>query len=152
MAMRMTVPYITYATFSKEQTGDIIMFSQFEEGNLLSKSHNGTESGDKSDEYSTLPPLTSEAKMDKMSQGNEYDAEPMYTDMLEYIRNGSQSRPCINRREACYKIRDCIKKRRAEWKGSLLSMQKMGKVSHKVFKADVNELSESLPVMGESRS
>ena len=36
--------------------------------------------------------------MDAMSSGDEYDAEPMSTDILEDIRDGSQSRPRINRR------------------------------------------------------
>ena len=40
---------------------------------------------------------------------NESDDEPMYTDMLEDIFGGSQSRMSINRREACYKIRDRMK-------------------------------------------
>ena len=44
----------------------------------------------------------------------------MSTDMLEYIRDGSQSHPSINRREARSKIHDCIKKGQAEWKGALL--------------------------------
>ena len=42
MAMQMDVTYIAYATSSKEKTGDIITFTQFEEVNLLSESHNGT--------------------------------------------------------------------------------------------------------------
>ena len=33
MAMRPTVTYTPYATSSKEQTGDVITFAQFEEGN-----------------------------------------------------------------------------------------------------------------------
>ena len=37
MAMRLYVTYTHYATYSKEQTGDIITFAQFEEGNLLSE-------------------------------------------------------------------------------------------------------------------
>ena len=45
MDMRPAVSYIPYPTSPKEQTGDIIMFVHFEEGNLLSESRNGTESG-----------------------------------------------------------------------------------------------------------
>ena len=41
------VTYTPYATSSKEQTGDVITFTQFEEGNLLTETHNDTESGDK---------------------------------------------------------------------------------------------------------
>ena len=132
--------YIPYATSSKEQTGDIITFTQLEEGDLLSESRNSTESGDKSDDYLTLPPLISEAKIDEMSSSDESDAEPMSPDMLGDICDGSQSGPRTNRKEARYKIRDCIKQRRAEWKGALLSMQNMGKFSHKVFKSVVDEL------------
>ena len=40
------------------------------------------ESGDKSDNILTLPPLISEAKMDEISSGHASDAEPMPSDML----------------------------------------------------------------------
>ena len=46
MAMRLAVTYTPYATSSKEKTGDVITFAQFEERNLLSETHNDTESGD----------------------------------------------------------------------------------------------------------
>ena len=35
--------------------------------------------------------------MYEMSSGNESDDEPMYTDMLEENRDGSQSHPTLNR-------------------------------------------------------
>ena len=54
--------------------------------------------------------------MDETSSGNESDVEPIPTDMLEEICDGSQSCPSINRREACYKIHYHIKQRREEWK------------------------------------
>ena len=38
-----------------------------------------------------------------------------------------------------------------EWKGELLSTQNMDKGSQKIFQAVVNEISQALPVMGESR-
>ena len=71
--------------------------------------------------------------------------------MLEDICDVSKSHPRINRREACYKIRDCIKQSQAEWKGALLSTRNMGKVFHKLFKAVVNEILQLLPILGESR-
>ena len=46
MAMR---PYVTYtpcATSLREQTGDIMMLAQFEEGNLLYETRNGAEMSD----------------------------------------------------------------------------------------------------------
>ena len=65
MVMRPEVSYIPYDTSSTKKTGYIITFTHFAEGNLLSEYHNGTESGDKSDDNSTLPKLISEAKIDK---------------------------------------------------------------------------------------
>ena len=46
----MSVTYKPYATSSREQTGDIITFTQFEEGNLSSETRNDAESGAKSDD------------------------------------------------------------------------------------------------------
>ena len=42
MAIRPTVTYTPYATSSKEQTGDVIKFAQFEEGNLITENRNDT--------------------------------------------------------------------------------------------------------------
>ena len=49
MAMRLAVTYTPYVTSSREQTGDIIKFAQFEGGDILTKTCNDAESGDKSD-------------------------------------------------------------------------------------------------------
>ena len=48
--MRPEVIYTPYYTSSKEKTGDIITFTQFEEGGLVSKTRNIAEIGDKSDD------------------------------------------------------------------------------------------------------
>ena len=45
-----------------------------------------------------------------MDSGDYSDYDTMSTDMLEYIRDGSQYHTNVNKREANYKIRDCIKK------------------------------------------
>ena len=50
MAMRPDVSYTPYATSPKEQTGDIIMFTNFEEGILLSETCDNAEIGNKSDD------------------------------------------------------------------------------------------------------
>ena len=42
MAMRPTVTYTPYTTSSKEKTGDVITFTQFEEGGLLTETRNDT--------------------------------------------------------------------------------------------------------------
>ena len=87
-----------------------------------------------------------------MSSIDESNDEPMSADMLDGICDGNQSHMRINRIELWYKIRDCIKRGKAEWKGALLSTRNMGKGSHKVFKAVVNYILQSLPILGESGS
>ena len=52
--MRPEVTYTPYATSSKEQTGNVITFAQFEEGGLLTETRNDTESGDESDSESIM--------------------------------------------------------------------------------------------------
>ena len=47
-------PAVTYATSSKEQTGDVITFAKFEEGDLISETRNDTESGDASNSESIM--------------------------------------------------------------------------------------------------
>ena len=44
--MRPAVTYTPYATSSKEQTGDVINFAQFEEENILTETRNDAQSGD----------------------------------------------------------------------------------------------------------
>ena len=87
--------------------------------------------------------------MDVMSSGDESDAEPMFTDMLEYIRDGSQYHPSINSIEARYKIRYCFKQSQVELKVVLLPTRNMGKGLQKLFKAVVDEISQALPILGE---
>ena len=53
--------------------------------------------------------------------------------MLEDIRDGSQTHPNVNRREARYKIHDSIRQRQSEWKGEVKATRSMGKVLHMVF-------------------
>ena len=86
-----------------------LMFTQFEEGNILTEICNYAESGDESNDNSIMPPLISEEEMDVMDSCDESEDESISTDMLEDIRYGSKSHPRVNRREARYKIYDCIK-------------------------------------------
>ena len=60
-----------------------------------------------------MPPLLREEEIDAVDSVNESDDEPMYTEMLENIRDGSQSHHNVNKRQACYKIRDCIRQRQS---------------------------------------
>ena len=54
--------------------------------------------------------------------------EPMSTEMLEDIHDGSQYHPTVNRIESRYKIRDCFKQSQQEWKGLLKTKLSMVKV------------------------
>ena len=46
-----------------------------------------------------------------MDSGDESDHDLISTEILESIRDGSQTHPNVNRREARYKIRDHIRHR-----------------------------------------
>ena len=59
MAMRPDVMYTPCAKYSKEQTGNIITFAQFEEGDILTKTCNNAESSDEYDDNSVMPTLLS---------------------------------------------------------------------------------------------
>ena len=90
--------------------------------------------------------------MDPIDSDDESDHEPISMEMLEDIRDRFQSHMSVNRREARYKIRDCIKKGQLEWKGVLKATQNMSKGLHKLFKTVVKEIFQYLPPLGESGS
>ena len=54
MVMHPEVTYTPYAAPLKEQTGDLITFARFEEGNILTETINEAESGDESDNESIM--------------------------------------------------------------------------------------------------
>ena len=107
--MRPAVTYTPCDTYSREQTGDIITFAQFEEGNILTKTRNYAISGEKSDEKSIMPPLLSEEETDAMDSVDESYDDIISMEMLEEICDKSQYHPKFNQREARYKIRDRIR-------------------------------------------
>ena len=111
MVMRPAVMYTPYGMSLREKTGNIIMFAQFEEGNILTKTRNDAESGDKSDNKSIM---MSKQDMEKINSGDESHHDLISTEMLEHIRDGSQIHPNVNRREARYKISDSIRQRQSE--------------------------------------
>ena len=61
-----------------------------------------------------MPPLIIEEEIDAMDSGDESDHDLISMEMLENIRDGSQSHPSVNQREAFYKIRDPIRQRQSE--------------------------------------
>ena len=58
----------------------------------------------------------------------------------------------INKREARLSIRDCIKQKKSEWKGTLRATHKMGKGLHRVFSTIVSEILQELTNFGETGS
>ena len=116
MAIRPTVTYTRYATSSKEQNGDVITFTQFEEGNIWTETRNDTESGDKSNSESIM---MSEQDMENLDETENFNDDLISTETLHDIRDGNQTHPKIDKREARHKIRDHIKQRKPEWKGAL---------------------------------
>ena len=60
-----------------------------------------------------MSPLLSLEETYTLDSGDELYDEPMSTDMLENIRDVSQSHTGVNRRDAHYKIRDRIKQRQS---------------------------------------
>ena len=91
--MRPAVTYTPYATSSKEQTGDVITFAQFEVGNLLSETRNNTESDDESDSESIM---MSERDMENLGETEKFDDGLISTEMLQDICDGNQNHPKIN--------------------------------------------------------
>ena len=57
--------------------------------------------------------MMSEQDMENISPGDESDHDLISMEMLEDIRDGSQTHTNVNRREARYKIRDCIRQRQS---------------------------------------
>ena len=99
-----------------------------------------------------MPPLLIKEEIDAMDSCDELYHDPISTEMLEDIRDGIQSHPKVNRREARYKICDRIRQKQSEWKGSLKATQNMGKGLHKVFSTVVKEILKGLTPLGESGS
>ena len=97
MTMRLSVTYTPYTMSSKEQTGNVFMFAQFEEGNTLTETRNNAESGEKSNNKSIM---MSKKDMDAINSGDESDHDLISTEMLEDICDISQTHPNVNRIEA----------------------------------------------------
>ena len=72
--------------------------------------------------------------------------------MLEDIRDGSQTHPNVNKREARYKILDRVRQEESKLKGALKATQSMGKGLHKVFSTVVKYILQELTALGESSS
>ena len=145
MAMCPTVTYTPYTMSYKEQTGDVITFTQFEEGNLITETRNNTESGDESNSESIM---TSEKDMENLDEKERFDDDLISTETLHDIRDRNQTHPSNDKREARLEIRDRIKQKKPQWKGASRATHKMGKGLHRF----VSEISQELTNFGETGS
>ena len=93
--MRLAVTYTPCSASSREKTGDKITFTQFEEDNIWTKTRNDAESNDKSDNKLIT---MSKQDMDAMNYGDESDHDIISMEMLEDIRDGSQTHTNVNKR------------------------------------------------------
>ena len=75
MAMHQAVTYTPCATSSRGQTGNIITLTQFEKGDILTKTRHDAESGD---DDSIVPPLLSEEDLDAMDSVDGSDHAYIY--------------------------------------------------------------------------
>ena len=141
-----TFPYL-YDTSSKKQTGDVITFAQFEEGNLLSETRNDTESDDESDNESIM---MSDKYMENIEEKEKFDDDLISTETLHDIRDRNQTHLSIDKRDARLEIRDHIKQKKSQWRGTLRDTHKMGKCLHRVFSTIVSEISQELTNFGET--
>ena len=114
MEMRPTVTYTPYATSSKEKTGDVITFTQFEEGNLLTETRNDTESDEESNSESIM---MSKQDMENLDEKEKFDDDLISTKTLHDIRDGNHTDLNIDKREARCKIRNRIRHNKSQWKG-----------------------------------
>ena len=90
--------------------------------------------------------------MENVDSNEKSDHDLISTEMLEDISDGSQTHPNFNKREARYKIRDCVRQIKSEWKGALKATRSMGKGLHKVFSTVIKEILQELTALGESGS
>ena len=73
------------------------MFAQFEEGYILTETRNDTESGDESDSESLM---MNEQYMENLDSNEKSNDDHISTETLHDIRDGSQTHPKFDKRQA----------------------------------------------------
>ena len=68
--------------------------------------------------------MMSKQDMYAINSSDESDHDVISTEMLEDIRDRSQTHLNVNRREAGYKICDRIRQKQSEWKGAVHSLRR----------------------------
>ena len=96
--------------------------------------------------------MMSEQDMENLDFSDKSDHDLISTDMLEDIRDGIQTHPDVNKREAHDEICDRVRQKESQWKGALRAMHKMGKCLHKLFSTTVKDILQELTPFGESGS
>ena len=81
--MRPSVTYTLCATSLRKQTGNIITFTHFEEGNSPSETRNDAESGDESNDNIIMPPQLSKEEIVAIDSGDESEYDPISTGMVK---------------------------------------------------------------------
>ena len=77
--------------------------------------------------------MMSKQDMENLDEQEKFDEDHISTETLHDIRDGNQTHPNIDKREARLKIRDHIMEKKSEWKVGLRDTHKMGKGLHKLF-------------------
>ena len=77
--------------------------------------------------------MINEQDMENLDSNEQSDHDLISTEMLEDIRDGSQTHPNVNKREARYEICDRIRRKESQCKGELKATHIMEKGLHKVF-------------------
>ena len=90
--------------------------------------------------------------MENIDEKENLDNDLISTETLHDIRDGNQTHPNIDKREAHLKILDRIKKMKSQWKGKLRTTHKMRKGLYRVFSTIVSEISQELTNFRESVS
>ena len=98
--------------------------------------------------------MMSEQDIENLDEKEKFDDDIISTETLYDIRDGNQTHPNIDKREARLKIRACIKQNKSEWKGALKATHTMGEglYKDKVFSTIVKDISQELTYFGESGS
>ena len=86
--------------------------------------------------------------MENLDEKEKFHDDLISTETLYDIRDGNQTHPKIDKREARMEIRDRIKQNKSEWKGVLRATHKMGKSLHRVFSTIVKEILQELTNFG----
>ena len=88
--------------------------------------------------------------MENLDKTEKFDDDLISTETLHDIRDGNQTHPKIDKREARLEICDRIKQKKLQWKGALRATHKMGKGLHIVFSTIVSEILQELTNFGET--